>query len=211
MDYEDDFSAGSQTVTLHFGTKEVEMSVEQITTTSIALVFSLDAATVWLQDHIGSSIYIPDDEGRFEGLSRHSSNVHGVTVNGVNSQHGSTTPQPQNASTPNSSVTVSSVSTSALRPPFFHSVTSRKNVTRVKVKFVRSDVAYTGNGRSIFTNIDAMFVNLTDDNADVNSMKALVQSEYGPNFTIVGNDGLQIKNSPATRGMFFSHVHSKTC
>ena len=72
------------------------------------------------------------------------------------------------------------------------------------MKFVRSDIAYSGNGSPIFTNIDAMFVDLTDDNADVNSMLALVQSEFGPNFTIVGNDGLQIKDSPATRGMFLS-------
>ena len=179
------------------------MGVEQINTTNIALVFSLDAATVWLQDQIVNRIYTPDARGSFD-LARHSSNVHGVTVNGIHLISTTTTAAtPQNTSTPSSSATVSGVATSSgSRPPFFHSFTNRKN--RVKVKFVRSDIAYSGNGRPIFTNIDALFVGLTDDKADLNSMLALVQSEFGPNFTIVGNDGLQIKDSPATRGMFLS-------
>ena len=63
-------------------------------------------------------------------------------------------------------------------------VTSRKK--KVKVKFVRTDITYSGNSHPIFTNINAMFVNLTDDNADRNSMMALVQSEYGPNLLLLG-------------------------
>ena len=82
---------------------------------------------------------------------------------------------------------------SGSRLPFLHSVSSRKK--KLKVKFVRADITYSGNSHPIFTNIDAMFVNLMNDNADLNSMMALVRSEYGPNFTIAGNDGLQIKDS----------------
>ena len=64
------------------------------------------------------------------------------------------------------------------------------------MKFVHADITYSGNSHPIFTNIDAMFVNLMNDNADLNSMIALVRSEYGPNFTIYCWDvGLQIKDS----------------
>ena len=203
MDFDDynDFDPGVRIISLHFSTKQVEINVDQINTANLALIFSVNAATVWLQDRIGNKIYIPDSSGNFD-IARHSSNVHGVTVNGVHLSSAVTGTATQNVSAAVSSTTLSSTATvtpSGSRPPFFQSVSSRKN--KVKVKFVRSDITYSGNGRPNFTNIDVMFVDLTEDNADLNSMLALVRNEFGPNFTIVGNNGLQIKDSPATRGM----------
>ena len=49
-DYNDDFDPGVRIISLHFGTKQVEMNVDQINTANLALIFSVDAATVWLQD-----------------------------------------------------------------------------------------------------------------------------------------------------------------
>ena len=61
MDYEDDFdSINSQTVTLQFSAKHVDMDMEQSTQPIIIAHIFLDAATVWLQDQISSQIYIPD-------------------------------------------------------------------------------------------------------------------------------------------------------
>ena len=61
MDYEDDFdSINSQTVTLQFSAKHVDMDMEQSTQPIIIAHIFLDAATVWLQDRISSQIYIPD-------------------------------------------------------------------------------------------------------------------------------------------------------
>lgn len=198
-DYLDEYGSEDRTVTLHFGTKEAEMSTDQITTTNIALIFGLDAGTVWLQDRIGSRIYIPDASGTFD-LTRHSSVVHGVKVNGVPS---SATPLPNSAaSAPLTSSSIVTTPAAGSRPPFFSSVTSRKG--KVKVKFVRADIAYSGNGRPSFTSIDAMFVDLTEENADVNSMLGLIRNEFGSEYTIVGNDGLPIKDSPATRGNVYS-------
>jgi hypothetical protein len=199
-DYDYD-SVIDRTITLHFGDKRVEVDVGQVTTASLGLIFNLDASTVWLQDRIGNRIYIPDADGNFD-LMRYSSSVHGVTVNGVVAVPSTTNASQSQSHTPStasSSVTATPVTSSSGTRPFFHSVTSRRN--KAKIKIVRSEITYSGNGRPNFSNIDVMFIDLNEDNADVNSILALVRGEFGNNFTIVGNDGLQIKDSPATRGV----------
>lgn len=78
MDFEDDFDPiDSRTLILQFGAKRGANQHN-----NIALIFSLNASTVWLQDQIGSRIYIPDARKRFDPTG-HSSNVYEVTINEV--------------------------------------------------------------------------------------------------------------------------------
>ena len=111
-DYLDEYGSEDRMVTLHFGTKEAEMSTNQVSTTNIALIFGLNAGTVWLQDRIGSRIYIPDASGTFD-LMRHSSVVHGVKSQ-WGSFIGNTAPQLCSYSMPSSS---SSIVTSKITTP----------------------------------------------------------------------------------------------
>ena len=87
MEFDDD-----STVRLTYERKDIDMNVDQITTTSIALIFHLNPDAIWLQDTIGTRIYIPNDDGSFQlGTS---SIAYGCKVNGVPmnpSQHTETT------------------------------------------------------------------------------------------------------------------------
>ena len=210
MDFEfDDSSDRTCTVTLKYGEQEREMVHEQITTHSIALVFNLNPATIWLQECYGHRIYIPDEHGNFEMPRR----VYRATVNGVrqdsprsNVPTGSGVASTSSTSSANS-ITLTATSTpsdhssaSQLNRPFFQSVASGRS-SKAKIKIVRADVTYSGNGKPHFSTLDAMFVDITPGNANQPSILSAVQDEFGRNFTIVGNDGFEIKDATATRGM----------
>ena len=53
-----------------------------------------------------------------------------------------------------------------------------------------------------FNNVDVIFVDVHEDNADAPSMLRAVQEQFGPGYTIVSNDGLEIKDGPGTRGTY---------
>ena len=170
-------------VTLQFSAKHVDMDMEQSTQPILHIYFLTQLLFGYRTESAAKFISLMPE--KFD-LTRHSSKVHGVTVNGVYLKSTATTVSTsQTTQVPSSLTAVSGVTApSGSRLPFLHSVTSRKK--KLKVKFVHADITYSGNSHPIFTNITAMFVNLMNDNADLNSMMALVRSEYGPNFTIVG-------------------------
>ena len=192
-----EFDADS-TVRLTYERKDIDMDIDQITTTSIALIFHLNPDTIWLQDTIGTRIYIPNDDGSFQLGS--SSIAYGCKVNGI----------PINASQPMATETPPSTSHTIVSPtvgrsaerPFFHSVSSRN--TKAKVKIVRARLSYAQNGRPVFQNIDVIFVDVTEENADARSIIRAVQEQFGANYTIVSNNGLEIKDGPGTRGSYMN-------
>ena len=202
----------SHTVTLKYGEEEREMVHEQITTQSIALVFNLTPTTVWLQETYGLRIYIPDANGKFEIPRR----VFRVTVNGVRQDpQRLTAPTGSTAATSSTSsgntststnVTLTSTpagpsdhSASQVNRPFFQSVTRS---SKAKIKILWADLMYSGNGKPVLSTSDACFVDITPGNANQPSILSAVQDEFGRNFTIVGNDGFEMKDSTATRGMY---------
>lgn len=185
-------------ITLARESREVEINVSQVTASAIALIFNLNPDTVWLQETIGSRIYIPNESGSF-ALDA-SAIAYGVRVNGVPP----TTPQTQEQISPigGSTTVITPVTpvTASHGRPIFHSVSSRKTGTRVKV--VRAHLSYAQNGKPIFNSVDVIFVDVHEDNADLPAMLRLVREQFGPDYIIVSNDGLEIKDGPGTRGMY---------
>ena len=182
--------------TLTHESREVEINVSQVTSSAIALIFNLNPDIVWLQETIRSRIYIPNESGSFDLDT--SAIAYGVRVNGVSA----TTPKSQLLQT---SPSGSSTSTTVVTPvtashgkPMFHSVSSRKTGTRVKV--VRAHLSYAHNGRPIFNNVDVIFVDVHEDNADVPTLLRSVREQFGPDYVIASSDGLEIKDGPGTRG-----------
>ena len=49
--------------------------------------------------------------------------------------------------------------------------------------------------------IDVFYVDRDEATSNVPSLLKAVQEEYGDNYVLLTNDGLMIKDSPATRGM----------
>ena len=81
MDYEDDFdSINSQTVTLQFSAKHVDMDMEQSTQPILHIYFLTQLLFGCRTESAAKFISLMPE--KFD-LTRHSSKVHGVTVNGV--------------------------------------------------------------------------------------------------------------------------------
>ena len=191
------FSAphSGSTVSLTYDNNEVEVNASQVTTSAISLIFHLNPDTIWLQETIGSRIHIPNEDGSFslEGTAI----AYGLRVNDVPAVTPQRQPQQVRSqpSAPSPTVTTP-VNGNFHGRPVFTSVTSRKT----KVKIVRARLTYAHNGKPNFENIDVIFVDIHEDSADVVSMLRAVQEQFGPNYVIVSNDGLEIKDSPGTRG-----------
>lgn len=69
------------------------------------------------------------------------------------------------------------------------------------VKIVKADFRRLRNGRVDFTPVGQLFVDLTDNSANVDHVLAAVQRHWGSDQTIVTADGLQIEDSAGTQGM----------
>ena len=63
------------------------------------------------------------------------------------------------------------------------------------------DVPPASNGKPTFESIDVFYVDIDEATSNVPSLLKAVQEEYGDNYVLLTNDGLMIKDSPATRGM----------
>lgn len=62
-------------------------------------------------------------------------------------------------------------------------------------------MTYAGNGRPQLQNIDAFYVDNNEASVNVVPRKKSLQEELGENYILVSNNGLTIKDSPATRGL----------
>lgn len=173
--------------------KLVEMDIQQVTIQSLGMIFALKPETIWLQLCTGNKLFLADDEGKFPSmLNDVSVCCYGIKVNGV--------PNKSIFDAPN--VASSTVSATQSRDtPVFKSVISRQHTSKSKMKIVRANMSYAGNGRPQFQNVDAFYVDIDEASANVVSLQKSIQEELGENYILVTNDGLTIKDSPATRGL----------
>lgn len=180
-----------QTVDLTMDGKSVELSVQQISTSSLARIFAISPDSIWLQQTIGNKIYLPNEDGSFCDILGDRNSIYGLAVRGL--------PISRNQNNPSSAVS-STLSTSTLdAPPVFKSVMAKRN--KSKLKIVRANLRYAGNGKPTFESIDVFYVDIDEATSNVPSLLKAVQEEYGDNYVLLTNDGLMIKDSPATRGM----------
>ena len=178
-----------RTVDLSMNGRMVEMNVQQINTSSLARIFSVTPDSIWLQQSVGNKIYFPNKDGSFSGIVSDRSAIYGLVVHGLSIRS-------QN----NASGLVSATpSSSRDAPPMFKSVMAKRN--KAKLKIVRANLRYAANGKPMFENIDVFYVDIDEATSNVPSLLKVVQDEFGNNYVLLTNDGLIIKDSPATRGM----------
>lgn len=173
--------------------KLVEMDVQQVNTSSLGMIFSLKPETIWLQLCTGVKLFLPDEDGKFPGiLNDVSVRCYGLKVNGV----------PNKGIFDTMNVASPTVSTQSRdMPPVFRSVISRQHTSKSKLKIVRANMTYAGNGRPQFQNIDVLYIDIDEASANVVALQKSIQEELGENYILVTNDGLTIKDNPATRGL----------
>ena len=192
---------------------EIELLLEQITVENLRVAFKVDPSTVWLREDIGSKAFFPDSTGLFPTLQATSlTEIYRLKVEGSpdsNSERrivsGSTIQSDQPSSSGNNQLqttltagpTFSGLGSHAR--PVFRSVKHKGEETTI-VKIVKSKLSFNHMGKPEFNVIDAIYCNVTNTLADVPTVLRHVHTEIGTSYTLVSNDGLEIKDLPATRG-----------
>ena len=86
--------------------------------------------------------------------------------------------------------------------PAFRSVTAHRQTRgkSVSVKIVQSRVSFSESGKPTFEKIGQMFVDVGEGTATVPYIQSTMQAEFGSNYTLVTNDGLELHDSAGTQG-----------
>lgn len=157
---------------------------------------------------IDGAVYLPDESGRFDlsDVTLHCTLiVEGITSGIARSdssslQHGSgSTPAVQAAAA------IGSSSVSVMTPPpLFRSVVTPKRIPSVTMKLMQAELRFKKN-KPEFKSIKQLHVQITESTANVGSITEEVQNQLKvPGYRIVGTEGFEIFDCPATRGMNFT-------
>jgi len=151
---------------------------------------------VWLRDECDGTAYFPQ-EGHFQLHSDSISTYTTLIVEGPE-MGGQRTINPRQPS----SISVTSTHNSTpLPPPTFRSVTATRRGPSFSLKVVKARVQRQGWGKPEFQPTSQTYVELTEATANVEHILGVISSRWGPEYTLVTNDGLEIEDSTATQGM----------
>ena len=154
-------------------------------------ILQLDSATVWMRE-FGTRIFFPDAANTRFDLPV---NVECLIVEGTTTVQG-----PSSASSGVQVVTpAATVYTSGNRPLFS---SNQKKSQTFNIKVVQARLKWLPNGRPEFKQSGQLFVDITEATANVQYVQSVVQSRWGPDYILVTADGLQLDDSPGTKGMF---------
>lgn len=190
-------SLASNRVFLKRQGRRVELQLEQVTVDHLRRILQVDPTDVWLLDDLDDTAFFPDDDGTFRGLScLRTLEVQGPSV-----------ASPELGSSSNG-VTVSATSTSSgphvtPRPQFKSVISSRgKNYPVFRLKVVKAIMEGGGGGKCkpSFQTIQQTYIELQESTANVHYVRDEVSRTWGSLYVLVTSDGLQLEDSPATRG-----------
>ena len=107
-----------------------------------------------------------------------------------------------------SSTTLKATSHSAAGPSYsgFQSVVhqNRRNGGGFSLKVVQARITHiTAKGRPNFEVQGQSFIEVNEKSANVGYIRTQVQQEFGPEYTVVTADGLEVKDSTGTQGIIY--------
>ena len=158
---------------------------------SIIILTQVEPSSVWLKEEFGSRAFFPENDGSFHIQPIVSMNgclkVEGVPLESQTPQHLAKTVLPSIATTP---------------IPAFRSVTAHRQTggKSVSVKIVQSRLSFTESGKPTFEKIGQMFIDVGEGTATVPYIQSTMRAEFGSNYTLVTNDGLELHDSAGTQG-----------
>ena len=89
--------------------------------------------------------------------------------------------------------------------PVFKSVVAHRRSAggqSVSVKVIQANLSFTDSGKPNFEKLGQAFIEIREATANVAYVLSVVQAEFGANYTLVTNDGLELYNSAGTQGIF---------
>lgn len=169
----------------------------------------VDPTEVWLRDEFDGATFFPMENGCFNLLELGVSSYTNLIVEGRTAVQ---TPASSLASRLRSAsgVTVCSTPTTSLPSPSFRSfIPQRKSSFSLKIVKARISSKHKGNSKPAFQPIGQMYVDITDSTANLQYIHACIQNQWGDEFTIATNDGLELEDSPATQGIYAECLRSR--
>ena len=197
------------------GGTEYQMSVNTLLTVSLlSRMFSVDAASVWLKEYATSRVYAPNDDGEFPGF--HPDITTRVVVEGRDAESFTTSPNLPSATTLSvtssgrlaatpsgfGSTINSTLTTSNRRAGWsgFKSVVGSRPTTHL-TKLLKAKMTKSPKTKKVSLDvIDQAFLEITESDANVNFISKHIVEISGPNWVLVSAEGVEIADSPATRG-----------
>ena len=193
----------SARVTLERHGRFQDISLEQITVENLRRMFQVNPQEVWLRDSIEDTAFFPEPDGTFNLPSADS----GFAVEGP-PQPTTTLPRLSRYNSPGLSPMSLSSSQSA-NPPSFHSVVSASKRQsagcKLTVKVMKAKMTKS-RSKPLFDTSSAMHVEVTEETANINHIVQSVKDLCGSQYIVVTVDGLEMEDSPATRGKLL-HIH----
>ena len=81
------------------------------------------------------------------------------------------------------------------------SIVATKSNNTCMVRITRAERKVSGHGKVEFECFENIFVEVNTSTSNIAFVKSYVQKRLGENYTVVSKDGLEIFDSPTTRGM----------
>jgi len=162
---------------------------------SIHRYLQVDPSEVWLREECDRTAYFPQ-EGHFQ-LHSDSLSTHTMLIVEGPEMGGQRTSNPRQPS----SISIKSTHNSTpLPPPTFRSVTATRMRLSFSLKVVIARVQRQGRGKPEFQPTSQTYIELTEATANVEHILGII-SWWGPEYTPLTNDGLEIEDSTATQCM----------
>ena len=71
------------------------------------------------------------------------------------------------------------------------------------VKVSKATVTHHPNGKTELSKVEQMFIDITDETANVHYINNLVREKWGSSYVTVTSDGLPVEDSSGTQGLSF--------
>lgn len=195
----------AMSVTFEREDREYDLNIQSnsYSADQIARMFQLDPSSLWLKEKFGSNAFFPNANGEFDFTSVDARSCPVIEVIGRSMD---SRPQPAAFRPPATlSSTAPACSSSSQSYHGFTSVVAqgrgrRSNDSSFTIKVVQARIRSITGGKPDFRKLGQAYIVATERQASVDFVLREAQSTFGDGYVLVTSDGLEIRDSPGTRG-----------
>ena len=145
---------------------------------------------MWIREEYGSRIFFPDATNTHFELP--------VSADYLIVEGTTTVPGPSSASNGVQALTPVTTGYTSNNRPFS---SNQKKSQTFNVKVVQANLKWLPNGKPEFKQMGQLFIDITETTANVQYVQSVIQSKWGSDYILVTVDGLQLDDSPGTKGI----------
>ena len=171
----------------------------------LSRMFNVDPTTLWLRDTFNNRAYFPTNDDTFDLKAEGVTSFAELVVEGENVSSASvnrTGPSTITLSTGNSSTRSSSPSYPGFTPVVSQGRRSTTATGGYSLKVVQARISCISGGRPQFQKLGQTFIVLGESTANIHHISSAVKTEFGDDHIVVTADGLEVRDSSGTQGMY---------